>query len=120
MKIALLSTILLTALAACSAPDAPQAPAPGAAPASSAATPTAEAASQSRASASGTIESIDAAGGKIEISHGPVATLEWPAMTMGFRATPEQISAVQVGQPVDFEFTVQGPEATLTNIESAR
>ena len=71
-------------------------------------------------SASGTIESIDAAGGKIEISHGPVATLEWPAMTMGFRATPEQISAVQVGQPVDFDFTVQGPEATLTNIEPAR
>ena len=122
MKIALLSTILLTALAACSAPDASQAPAPGAAPASSAATPTAEAASQSRASASasGTIESIDAAGGKIVISHGPVATLEWPAMTMGFRATPEQISAVQVGQPVDFDFTVQGPEATLTNIEPAR
>jgi Cu(I)/Ag(I) efflux system protein CusF len=120
MKIAVLSTILVTALAACSAPDAPQAAAPNAAPASGAAKPLVESASQSRASASGTVESIDAAGGKIVISHGPVSALEWPAMTMGFHATPEQIAAVQPGQPVEFEFTVQGPEATLTNIEPAR
>jgi len=65
MKFVVLSTtILATALAACSASDGPQAPTPSPVPANGMATPAADSGGQSRASASGIIESIDAAEGK--------------------------------------------------------
>ncbi|MDX1555284.1 MAG: copper-binding protein [Xanthomonadales bacterium] len=72
------------------------------------------------ATASGTVESIDPATGKIVIAHGPVAALEWPAMTMGFTATPEQVAAVQTGQEVNFEFLSQGADNTITSITPAQ
>jgi Cu(I)/Ag(I) efflux system membrane fusion protein len=34
--------------------------------------------------AEGTVISVDTAAGKLVIAHGPVATLDWPSMTMGF------------------------------------
>lgn len=73
-------------------------------------------AAATKASASGTVEAVDAAAGKITISHGPVEALKWPAMTMGFKATPEQVASVQVGQKVQFEFESQGMEGTITQI----
>ncbi len=68
------------------------------------------------ASATGMVESLDADAGKIIIAHGPVEALSWPAMTMGFKATPEQIASVQVGQKVQFEFQAQAMDATITKI----
>ena len=73
-------------------------------------------AAATKASASGTVEAVDAAAGKITISHGPVKALKWPAMTMGFKATPEQVASVQVGQKVQFEFESQGMDGTITRI----
>lgn len=32
----------------------------------------------------GTVNGIDAKTGKVNLSHGPIASLNWPAMTMGF------------------------------------
>lgn len=72
------------------------------------------------ASAFGIVESIDAGAGKITLAHGPVDALGWPAMTMGFKATPEQIASVQPGQSVRFEFTAEGMAATITRIEPAK
>ncbi len=69
-----------------------------------------------KASAIGTVESVDATAGKITIAHGPVDALKWPAMTMAFAATPEQIASVQAGQQVQFEFTLKGMGATITTI----
>lgn len=69
------------------------------------------------ASASGIVESVDAGAGKITLAHGPIDALGWPAMTMGFKATPEQIASVQPGQSVRFEFTAEGMTATITRIE---
>jgi Cu(I)/Ag(I) efflux system periplasmic protein CusF len=69
--------------------------------------------------ATGMVESVDAAAGKIVIAHGPVDALQWPAMTMGFKAAPEQIAAVKVGQKVRFEFQAQGMDATIAKIEPA-
>lgn len=70
------------------------------------------------ATATGTVDKVDAAAGTITISHGPVETLNWPAMTMGFKATPEQVASVQAGQDVSFEFTSSGMDATITSIET--
>jgi Cu(I)/Ag(I) efflux system protein CusF len=72
------------------------------------------------ASASGIVESVDAGAGKITLAHGPIDALGWPAMTMGFKATPEQIASVQPGQSVRFEFTAEGMAATITRIEPAK
>lgn len=77
-----------------------------------------EAAAATKASATGTIEAIDAAAGKITIAHEPVPSLQWPAMTMGFRATPEQVASVRVGQTVRFDFESKGMDAAITQIVS--
>ena len=58
-------------------------------------------------SAEGTVESVTP--DVITISHGPVATMKWPAMTMGF-ATPQgkTFPAVKPGDRVRFEFRESG------------
>jgi len=71
------------------------------------------------ATAIGTIKAIDATSGKITLAHGPVPELEWPAMTMAFKATPDQIASVKVEQKVQFEFEAQGMDATITKISAA-
>lgn len=70
------------------------------------------------AMATGTVDKIDAVAGTITISHGPVESLKWPAMTMGFKATPEQVASVKPGQEVLFEFNSSGMDATITAIKS--
>lgn len=58
--------------------------------------------------AEGKVESVAPDG--LTISHGPVATLKWPPMTMGFaKATPEAFPDVQPGDLVRFEFKEGGP-----------
>ena len=69
------------------------------------------------AQASGTVKSIDSQKGSVTIAHGPVPAVKWPAMTMGFKATPEQLAQVQVGQQVMFEFKSEGMQATLLSIK---
>ena len=102
------------AAAARSQPPAGTGPAPSPAPLSD------MPASAPMASASGKIEAVDTAAGTVTIAHGPVDALGWPAMTMGFKATPEQITSVQAGQKVHFEFQAQGMEATITQIMPAQ
>ncbi len=56
----------------------------------------------------GTVESVAPDG--LTISHGPVATLQWPAMTMGFsRPGPSDFADIKAGDRVRFEFRAGGP-----------
>ena len=73
---------------------------------------------RSIASALGTVQSIDAVAGTITLAHGPVEALKWPAMTMGFTATPAQIESVQVGQQVQFEFEFADMRGRITQIHA--
>ncbi len=60
--------------------------------------------------ASGTLESIDLKGGIVTVTHGPVASLKWPAMTMDFiLANPSLVDKVKDGSPVDIEFVERKP-----------
>lgn len=68
------------------------------------------------AMATGTVESVDAGTGKITIAHGPVEALKWPAMTMAFKASPEQLASVKAGQQVEFEFESKGADNTITRV----
>ena len=69
--------------------------------------------------AQGTVNSIDQAAGTVNISHGPVASANWPAMTMSFKlANPSSASGIEPGQRVDFQFTIAGGmDATVTEIK---
>ena len=71
------------------------------------------------AKASGTIKAIDAGKGIVTLAHGPVPTLKWPPMTMGFAATPEQLKGLKVGDQVNFEFQSQGMTARIVSIRKA-
>jgi len=55
--------------------------------------------------AHGTVDSVDAGTGTISVSHGPVASLQWPAMTMEFKmANAALLKGLQPGLRIDFEF----------------
>ncbi|MDD2918570.1 efflux RND transporter periplasmic adaptor subunit [Rhodoferax sp.] len=69
--------------------------------------------------ASGTVDSVDLKEGTISISHGPVASLKWPAMTMEFKAAnPALLQALKPGAKVDFEFVERQPgEWVITSVK---
>jgi Cu(I)/Ag(I) efflux system protein CusF len=112
----LLFSVLL--LAACSQPSNSAATAVTPTPTTDTAMPVADQTQAAKiGSAVGTVQSIDAAAGKITIAHGPVEALKWPAMTMTFAATPEQLATVKTGQKVQFEFEMmEGMDAMITKI----
>jgi Cu(I)/Ag(I) efflux system membrane fusion protein len=60
--------------------------------------------------AEGTLKSIDAAAGTVSVSHDPVASLGWPAMTMDFvLANPSLVATMKPGSPIAFEFVERKP-----------
>ncbi|MGO4390529.1 efflux RND transporter periplasmic adaptor subunit [Variovorax sp. M-6] len=67
--------------------------------------------------AEGKVESVETDG--LTISHGPVASLQWPAMTMGFsKPDPGAFADVKPGDTVRFEFAEGGPMGyTLRSVQ---
>jgi Cu(I)/Ag(I) efflux system membrane fusion protein len=60
--------------------------------------------------ATGTLEAIDAKSGTVTVTHAPVPSLNWPAMTMDFiLANPGQVGSLKAGAGVDIEFVERGP-----------
>lgn len=60
--------------------------------------------------AEGTVEGLDAAAGTVTLSHGPVASLKWPEMTMDFAvANPSLLAGLKPGSKVEFEFVERKP-----------
>lgn len=54
--------------------------------------------------AHGTVNSVDAEGGKANITHDPIKSLKWPKMTMDFRVDdPALLKDLKPGMEVDFE-----------------
>jgi Cu(I)/Ag(I) efflux system membrane fusion protein len=59
---------------------------------------------------SGTVEAVDAKAGVLEIAHGPIPSLRWPAMTMEFKVKdPAMLATVSKGQTVEFEIAQGAP-----------
>jgi Cu/Ag efflux protein CusF len=47
---------------------------------------------------------VDAAKGRVELDHDPIASLKWPAMTMGFLLRDKaQLGGLKPGDRVEFE-----------------
>jgi Cu(I)/Ag(I) efflux system protein CusF len=68
----------------------------------------------------GVVKSLDAANGKVTLSHEPVPSIKWPAMTMAFRISKEMAATVKAGDKVNFDFTANGMDATVTKITVAK
>ncbi len=63
-----------------------------------------------RHSAEGRVESIDRQQHSLMLTHGPVPSLGWPAMTMPFAlAEPDLADGLKPGQAIHFEFVEPGP-----------
>lgn len=68
------------------------------------------------AKGTGTVTAIDKAAGTITLDHGPIAEANWPAMTMAFKAKPELIDSVKVGDKVGFDLALKGDSGEVTSI----
>ena len=94
-------------------------------PSSPPTSPTAAApASQSSANlplVTGTVESVDAAQGKLTIDHGPIPNLNMDGMTMVFRAAdPGMVRTVKKGDRIQFSADRVNGQITVTKIQKAR
>lgn len=69
----------------------------------------------------GSIEAMDWAHAKVTITHGPIASLKWPAMTMDFRVEdPELLRPLKPGQKVDFDIIEESAgEYVIVHIQPA-
>jgi len=69
--------------------------------------------------AEGTVDGVDTGTGAITLSHGPVASLKWPSMTMEFKAAnPSLLAALKPGAKVSFEFIERQPgEWVITSVK---
>ena len=70
--------------------------------------------------AEGTVDAIDAKAGTVSIKHGPIASLNWPAMTMEFKlANDALLKDLKPGAAVAFEFVERQPgEWVITGVKS--
>lgn len=92
-------------------------PAPGeAAPAAPATAPASSAAAAGTAHGAGVITAVDPAAGSITINHEPIEAVNWPAMTMSFKAGPAVIREAAVGDRIQFDLTVRDGSGEVTAI----
>ena len=71
--------------------------------------------------AAGKVEEIDTKAGTASITHGPVASLKWPGMTMEFTVANDAIlKQLKPGAAIDFEFVERGQgEWVITSVKPA-
>lgn len=70
------------------------------------------------AEGSGVVKSVNAKANTVTIEHDPIPALNWPAMTMAFKAAqPGLLSGVSAGQQVKFQLMQMSDGTTLTAIQ---
>lgn len=67
---------------------------------------------------SGTVTKLDAQKGTVTINHGPVKSMNWPAMTMTFKVKDKAaLGKVKQGDKVQFSFVQSGKDYTITELK---
>jgi len=69
------------------------------------------------AAAEGTIKAIDTTKNTVTIAHGAVPAVQWPAMTMAFSVTQDQLTGLTAGDRVTFSFRLEGNSASIVSIK---
>lgn len=65
----------------------------------------------------GVVTAVDGKAGTVTIQHGPIAAVNWPAMTMTFKAaTPNLTKGVKVGEKIGFDVKITGTKNEVTAI----
>jgi len=68
--------------------------------------------------ATGVVKKVDAKAGIATIAHEPVASLNWPAMTMGFMVKDNMLlDKLSVGKKVSFEFAQGDKGYVITSVK---
>jgi Cu(I)/Ag(I) efflux system protein CusF len=68
--------------------------------------------------AAGVVKSVDAGKGTVTVAHGSIASLNWPAMTMTFKAADKKLlQSLKPGAQVAFDFEQRGKDYVITKIE---
>jgi len=66
----------------------------------------------------GTVKKVDPAGGKVTLAHGPIQTMNWPAMTMTFSVKDKaMLGKLSQDKKVEFEFVPQGSDYVITSVK---
>src|SRR5216683_6583618 len=66
----------------------------------------------------GTVKKIDPAGGKVTIAHGPIPTMNWPAMNMTFTVKNKTLlGKFSQDKKVEFEFVEQGSDYVIKSVK---
>ncbi|MBA4141839.1 MAG: copper-binding protein [Nitrosospira sp.] len=64
------------------------------------------------------VKDVDMASGKVTLAHEPVKSLNWPAMTMGFRVKDRTLfDKLVTGKKVKVEFIQQGSDYLVTAVK---
>jgi len=100
-------TAALASVAACGAPETSN---------SNTSSPAVQEKTAETHSTTGTVTTVSA--GNVTIAHEPVATIQWPAMTMTFAANDAaMLQGFKPGDRVSFAFRESGNGAALTSIK---
>lgn len=68
--------------------------------------------------AKGKVTKVDASAGFVTLAHEPVKSLNWPAMTMGFKVKDKMVlNKLTVGKTVDFEFIQADKGYVVTKVK---
>ncbi len=66
----------------------------------------------------GTVKSVDGAKGTVSLSHEPIQSMNWSAMTMTFKAKDKaMLEKVKPGAKVEFSFVQSGKDYVVTEIK---
>lgn len=70
----------------------------------------------------GTVNAVDAANGTVNISHGPIAAIGWPPMTMDFALENKSLAAkLRPGEAVKFRLKqVDETDYVISSIEEVK
>src|SRR5882672_9939591 len=64
----------------------------------------------------GTVKKVDSAGGKVTIAHGPIKSMNWPAMNMTFTVKDKALlDKFSQDKKIEFEFVQQGSDYVITS-----
>ena len=68
-----------------------------------------------------TVKAIDLDKGIVKLAHSPIASLNWPAMTMNFKTKERTLlQGIKVGDVVTFTFIQLNGDYVITHIQSGQ
>lgn len=66
----------------------------------------------------GVVKTVNKADGVVTLSHEPIKSLNWPAMTMGFKVKDQMlIDKIKPGDKVEFTLVQMGKDYVITSIK---